>query len=153
MTSSAGQESVRLASHADVANLKRLRHEHVAETVQLRGGALLEAELPVPDWVALIAGSDSCVWLGCLDSVVVAYALVQRSEVAGLARIAELFVEHAARSVGIGELLRGACVTTARDWGCSGLDAFALPGARETKNFFEAGGFKARLLVVHRSLD
>jgi hypothetical protein len=31
-----------------------------------------------------------------------------------------------------------------------GIDAFALPGMRETKNFFEGSGFTARLLVMHR---
>jgi hypothetical protein len=36
--------------------------------------------------------------------------------------------------------------------GCTGIDAHALPGNRDTKNFFETFGFTARLLVVHRSL-
>ena len=42
------------------------------------------------------------------------------------------------------------------DWcraaGCVGVDSLALPGNRHTKNFFETFGFKARALVVHRSL-
>jgi hypothetical protein len=36
--------------------------------------------------------------------------------------------------------------------GCLGVDSTALPGARETKNFFEESGFTARLLVMHRRL-
>ena len=32
-------------------------------------------------------------------------------------------------------------------------DAMALPGHRATKNFFEAHGFTARALVMHRRLD
>lgn len=36
--------------------------------------------------------------------------------------------------------------------GCLGIDALALPGNRETKNFFEASGLTARAIVVHRSL-
>ena len=37
--------------------------------------------------------------------------------------------------------------------GCIGIDSRALPGDRETKNFFESFGLKARLLTVHRSFD
>ena len=33
-----------------------------------------------------------------------------------------------------------------------GIDATALPGNRATKNFFEAHGFTARLLVMHHAL-
>ncbi len=35
--------------------------------------------------------------------------------------------------------------------GCTGVDATALPGHREAKNFFERAGFSARSLVMHRS--
>jgi hypothetical protein len=31
-----------------------------------------------------------------------------------------------------------------------GVDGVALPGDREAKNFYEAAGFKARLLTMHR---
>ena len=34
-----------------------------------------------------------------------------------------------------------------------GIDSFALPGDRETKNFFESQGMVARLINVYRSLD
>jgi hypothetical protein len=33
-----------------------------------------------------------------------------------------------------------------------GIDAVALPGMRETKNFFEAAGLVARAIVVHKAL-
>ena len=36
--------------------------------------------------------------------------------------------------------------------GCRAVDAGALPGQRETKNFFEAAGFKARLITMHKEL-
>ncbi len=45
-----------------------------------------------------------------------------------------------------------AVVDEARTRNCFGIDALALPGDRETKNFFESFGLKARQLVVHRSL-
>jgi hypothetical protein len=37
--------------------------------------------------------------------------------------------------------------------GCTGMDAMALPGHRQTKNFFEESGFTARKLVMHHRLD
>jgi hypothetical protein len=42
------------------------------------------------------------------------------------------------------------------DWfaahGCTDVDAVALPGDRSSKQLLESSGFKARLLVLHRSL-
>jgi hypothetical protein len=35
--------------------------------------------------------------------------------------------------------------------GCVGVDAFALPGHRAAKNFFEESGFSARAIVMHHS--
>jgi hypothetical protein len=35
--------------------------------------------------------------------------------------------------------------------GCAGVDAFALPGHRAAKNFFESAGFTARALVMHHA--
>ena len=43
------------------------------------------------------------------------------------------------------ESLRSWC----RDAGCFGVDALALPGNRQAKNFFEAHGFVARSLTMH----
>jgi hypothetical protein len=34
-----------------------------------------------------------------------------------------------------------------------GIDSFALPGDRETKNFFETQGMVARLIHVYRPLE
>jgi GNAT superfamily N-acetyltransferase len=55
--------------------------------------------------------------------------------------------------VGIGELVMDALVAWAQDHGCEAIDAVALPGDRETKNFFERFGLTARAIVVHRRLD
>jgi hypothetical protein len=35
---------------------------------------------------------------------------------------------------------------------CLGVDAIALPGNRDTKNFFETFGLVARAILVHRPL-
>ena len=38
-------------------------------------------------------------------------------------------------------------------WGCTEVDALALPGDRTTKQRLEAAGFTARLLTLSRRLD
>jgi hypothetical protein len=40
-----------------------------------------------------------------------------------------------------------------RQHGCRAIDSLALPGMRESKNFFERFGLKTRQLIVHRALD
>ena len=64
-----------------------------------------------------------------------------------------LWVDPEARSVSVGEAMLNAIVEWARSQDCASVDAYALPGERITKNFFEAAGFKARLLTVHHRLD
>jgi GNAT superfamily N-acetyltransferase len=69
-----------------------------------------------------------------------------------LATIDLLYVIPEARAVGVGEAVLDDLVGWCRERGCAGVDVPALPGARETKNFLEAAGFSARLLVMHRKL-
>ena len=64
----------------------------------------------------------------------------------------DIFVEPEAREVGVGEAMVDDVVDWCRDAGCIGIDSFALPGNRSTKNFFETFGFTARMLVVHKWL-
>ena len=65
----------------------------------------------------------------------------------------ELFVEPEARGVGVGEAMMDLLVAWCVERGCVGIDAVALPGDRDTKNFFETFGLKARAIVVHRPLE
>ena len=150
-------ESARPASAADLARVAELRAVAVAELSPLRGGAIFTArEAPAgedPD-VALTS-PEHALWVGTIDEVVVGYASahVERLRTGGrLGRLEELFVEPDARSVGVGEALIGLVVAWCRERECLGIDALALPGSRATKNFFEASGFSARLLVMHHAL-
>ena len=63
---------------------------------------------------------------------------------------------HASRRVGLSEDRGQADIDAALAWCTSrqatAVDAFALPGDRDTKNFFEMSGFTARLLVMHHKL-
>lgn len=94
--------------------------------------------------------------VGTIDGVVVGYLRATLAELAGgdrLASVSDVYVEPGAREVGVGEGLLDAAVAWARDQGCIGIDAVVLPGMRASKNFFEAAGLVARLIVAHRSFD
>jgi GNAT superfamily N-acetyltransferase len=97
-----------------------------------------------------------CVWSGTIDGVVVGYAAAHHEQLADGSRLGvidDLFVEPDARCVGVGEALMDRIVDWCRATGCAGVDAVALPGSRETKNFFEESGITARLLVMHRRIS
>ena len=60
-----------------------------------------------------------------------------------------VFVELEARQVAVGEAMRDLAMDLLRARGISKFDAHVLPGHRLAKNFFEAGGFSARSIVMH----
>jgi len=70
-----------------------------------------------------------------------------------IATVHELFVVSDARGVGLGEAMMELAVTWATAADCGGIDGYALPGDRATKNYFETFGLVARGIVVHRRLD
>lgn len=72
---------------------------------------------------------------------------------AGIGTIRMVFVEEEARGVGIGEALRDALLGEFRRRGHTLFDSHVLPGHRLAKNFFEAGGFSARSIVMHHNDD
>jgi GNAT superfamily N-acetyltransferase len=88
--------------------------------------------------------------VGTIGDVVVGYASVSNRH--GLASLAELFTEPEARGVGVGDAMLRAAETLASQWGCAAIESVALPGDRDTKNFFEAHGMVSRLLLVSRTL-
>jgi GNAT superfamily N-acetyltransferase len=70
-----------------------------------------------------------------------------RGEQIGSIRL--VFVEQEAREVSVGEAMRDFALEKLRARGISKFDAHVLPGHRLVKNFFEAGGFSARSIVMH----
>jgi len=50
------------------------------------------------------------------------------------------------------EAIAAQLVAFCTEEGCVGIDAGALPGHRDTKNFFERTGFTARSLTMHKPL-
>lgn len=139
-----------------------LRSEARAATVTERGGAALvtrDRPARVTDAVAraALAGAPAAtVVVGTLDGMVVGYMLARAKDAEGSGRFAELlelWVTPEARKLGVGEAMMGVLTGWARETGCVELDATALPGDRDTKNFFEIHGLVARQIVVSRSLS
>ena len=153
-------EAARPATAADVPRLAELAAAAVAEQVDGRGGSVwsVREAREVPASPSLAADVDDpavLVLAGTIDDAVVGYAAVRIETLRDgrtLGVITDVYVEPEARAVGVGERLLEAVVSWCTEQGCSGVDALALPGNRETKNFFETFGFTARALVVHRSL-
>ena len=94
--------------------------------------------------------------LSLIDTAVVGYAACHVEPLhdgRAIARITDLYVLPDARKVGVGEAMMVTLEEWARERSLVGLDAVALPGDRDTKNFFETFGLVARAIQVHRSLE
>ena len=116
-----------------------------------------EAE-PVEDSLArALDDPATTIYLGTVDSVPVGLLLIRIEELlpqAGGARVGAIhlvFVDHEAREIGVGETMRDQALADHRALGIRLFDAHVLPGHRLAKNFFEAGGFAARLIVMHHA--
>jgi GNAT superfamily N-acetyltransferase len=151
-------ESARPAVAADAARIGELWRMAQAELAAERGGLVFLAR-EAADGPALEGPGDGDgrrVWVGTVDGFVLGY-LVARTESLHdgqtLGIIDEVFVEPEGRGVGVGEAMIDIALAWLHDQGCIGVDAYALPGTRQTKNFFETFGFTTRLLVVHHRLE
>ena len=132
----------------------------IGELRARRGGeiwAALDAR-PAPYEDGLQAEIESphhILFVGTIDAVVVGYAAAHPQPLQDgrvLGRITEIYVVPDGRGVGVGESLMGVLEAWATELGLIGLDSIALPGDRETKNFFETFGMVARAIAVHRPL-
>jgi GNAT superfamily N-acetyltransferase len=154
-------EAVRAATPEDLTDIVGLVEALRAELTPMRGGriwAVREARRgpPAETYGALLADPASCVVVGTIDDVVVGFGVVSVEELSDggkLGVVSELFVDAEARAVGVGEAILEALVGYSTGEGCVGIDAFALPGHRAAKNFFEESGFTARAIVMHHVLD
>jgi GNAT superfamily N-acetyltransferase len=153
-------EAARIATDADVTRLVDLARQGAAELAPTRGGevwALREARAePLEDSIGeAVRDPDQFAVVGTIDDAIVGFATVHTEVLRDdsiLAVIDEIYVEHEARGVAVGEAMMNQVLTWCVDRGCRGVDALALPGNRATKNFFETFGLVARGIVVHRSL-
>ena len=153
-------EPARAANPGDVDTIVDFARALRAELRGLRGGALWETrdarpEPLAPALEALLGRSDACVAIGTIDGTAVGYGIVEIETLRDgsiLGVINDLYVDAGARDVGVGESIATLLVEFCANAGCMGIDATALPGHREAKNFFERSGFTARKLTMHRRL-
>ncbi len=155
------EEAVRAATPEDLPAIVDLVEALRAELTPMRGGriwAVREARPGPPEEVygALLTDPATCVIVGTLDDVVVGFGVVSveiLTDGGRLGVVSEMFVDAEARAVGVGEAMLEAMVAFCVREECVGVDAFALPGHRAAKNFFEESGFTARAIVMHHAFE
>lgn len=153
-------ESARPATSEDIEALAALAAQAVAELTPSKGGGVWSRReaRAAPYDASLRADLDSPdhgVFAGEVAGAVVGYAVVHAEPLRDggvLGIIDDIYVEPDARAIGLGEALMEQVERWCRARGCIGIDGLALPGNRETKNFFETFGLVARAIVVHRPL-
>lgn len=102
-----------------------------------------------------IDDADAYLYVGEIEEVPFGFLLarVERSlpqaghEEVGVIRL--VYTDLEAREVGVAETMRDMAMDDLRRRDISKFDAHVLPGHRLAKNFFEAGGFSARSIVMH----
>ena len=154
------EEQAKVASTEELSIIAQLADEAVLEQMDGRGGYIWSRRetSTVPYILSLeasMASPDEEIWVGTLDNAILSYArakveVLRTGEYLGV--VTDIYVTPEARSVGLGEALINVIIKWCQERKCVGVDSMVLPGNRETKNFFETFGFKARLLTVHRSL-
>jgi len=115
---------------------------------------------PIEDSLGTLVDDDEVlVVLGLIDDYPLGFMtgtienLLPQADGARLGVIRMVWVDHEARQVGLGEVMRDLVLSALRDQGISRFDAHVLPGHRLAKNFFESGGFSARSIVMHHDDD
>jgi len=99
-----------------------------------------------PDTVVIIGEIDGYPF-GFLMARVERLLAQADGELVGAIRL--IYVDREAREVALGEEMREMALDILRDRGITKFDAHVLPGHRLAKNFFEAGGFAARSIIMH----
>jgi GNAT superfamily N-acetyltransferase len=153
-------EGCRPATDDDLPRLADLARLAIAELTPMKGGDVWAERDgrgdPLDESLKrALADPETRVLCGTIDEAVIGYAVVHLEALRDGGRIGvleDIFVEAEAREVGVGEALLTDVTEWCRAAGCIGIDSFALPGNRSTKNFFETFGFTARMIVVHKWL-
>jgi GNAT superfamily N-acetyltransferase len=152
--------TARAANAGDLRAVAQLVTDASAIVANERGGGVfLQREtLALPfaeNLTRLLLDAAAFVAVGALDDVTMGTALAKVETLRDgmiVARLEFLWVEPEAREVGLGGELMDVVEQWAHEVGATRLDAYALPGNREAKNFLETAGFSARLIVMHRTL-
>lgn len=145
---------VRRAVHADADALRLLEAELREQLTRFRGGDRLALELSFAgdDWLARIDSDKWAVFVAGFDEVQLGYLCLDLATANGVPLVASVYVTVEVRQLGLGDGLVSAAIESCRQLGSTSIDAFALPGDRETKNLFERSGLTARLLIASKRL-
>lgn len=151
--------TARSATADDLPVLSRLYRLLEKEMTALHPMWPLADGLSEPEEEALLAAiddPDAELVIGEIDGTPLGFLLARVEgllpQAAGdqVGSIRLVFTEPEAREVGIGEVMREEVLARMRRRGVTRFDAHVLPGHRVVKNFFEAGGFSARSIIMHR---
>jgi ribosomal protein S18 acetylase RimI-like enzyme len=152
--------TARQAEAADLPVLVSLYGQLAEEMTSLHPMWPLADGLPEPidlSFSDALADQDTIVYLGMIDGYPLGFLLARVEDLLPQAKgervgsIRMVFVDADAREVGIGESMREMALGELRARGLKRFDAHVLPGHRLVKNFFEAGGFSARSIVMHHA--
>jgi len=149
---------LRLSDIDGPAGLLAIRESIANELAEERGGTLFLADRALRTPMSFLdsAPDTSLCEVVLADGALIGWSQTSIRVLSNGSRVAtleEIAVDPAAREIGAGEALLNSAIAWCGEQGCTGVDSYALPGARETKNFFETFGLKARLLTVHLKLD
>lgn len=152
----------RRADESDIDVLTGLYRSLEAEMVELHPMWPFADGLDEPIDEALaktLVDPDTVTLIGTVDGYPFGFLmarvepLLAQADGERLGAIRLIFVDHEAREVAVGEAMRELAMSLLRERGISKFDAHVLPGHRLAKNFFEAGGFAARSIVMHHDDD
>lgn len=150
--------TARPATEDDVPTLENLYRELEEEMTALHAMWPVADGLDEPVAESLRGALDdpeTLVLVGEIDDYPLGFLLVRIERLLAQAdgeRVGALrliYVDHDAREVAVGEAMRETALAMLRERGITKFDAHVLPGHRLAKNFFEAGGFSARSIIMH----
>jgi hypothetical protein len=150
--------NARLATPDDLPILVDLYRDLEKEMLDLHSMWPLADGLAEPvdeSFAEVLADDDAFVVIGSVSEYPFGFLLARvesmlpQADGERIGSIRLVFVELEARQVAVGEAMRDLAMDLLRAQGISRFDAHVLPGHRLAKNFFEAGGFSARSIVMH----
>ena len=148
----------RAASTDDLATLIHLYRDLEREQAELKRVWPLFEGLDEPFEEALLGilvDRHSHLVLGEIDGVAFGFLWARSEEMpsraagerVGVFRL--IYTDPDARGVGVGEVMMADALASLRAGGHRRFDARVSPGHRAAKNFFEANGFAARLIMMY----